>query len=132
AGQAQKETFVNEVAARIDALLHGAVESELAAPPASPADGQNWLIASAASGEWIGKTGQIAARQAGNWLYVQPRDGMRILNKATGQNICFKGSWLAPPRPVSPTGGAVVDAEARAAIVAVIACLTSAGIVPQP
>lgn len=132
AGQAQKEAFVNESQARIDALLHGAIEGELGAPPATPADGLNWLIASGASGEWAGKSGQIAARQAGNWLYVQPRDGMRILNKATGQNIRFTGTWLAPSRPTAPSGGAVVDAEARAAVVAVIACLTVAGVVAQP
>ena len=50
AGQEQKELFVNELAARLDALLHGAIEAELAVPPASPRDGQAWLIATGASG----------------------------------------------------------------------------------
>ena len=49
AGQAQKEGTVNEVAARIDALLHGAIEGELAAPPISPSDGQAWLVSAAPS-----------------------------------------------------------------------------------
>ncbi len=132
AGQAQKEAFVNEVAARIDALLHGAVESESAAPPATPVDGQAWLIAGGASGEWSGKAGQIAARQAGNWLYALPRDGMQILNKATGQQIRYKGGWQAPARPTAPSGGTVIDNEARAAIAALIACLTAGGIIAQP
>lgn len=132
AGQAQKEVFVNEVAARIDALLHGAVESESAAPPATPVDGQAWLIAGGASGEWSGKAGQIAARQAGNWLYALPRDGMQILNKATGQQIHYKGGWQAPARPTAPSGGTVIDNEARAAIAALIACLTAGGIIAQP
>ena len=102
AGQAQKELFVNELAARLDALLHGAIEAELAAPPASPSDGQAWLIASGASGEWAGKTGQIAARQAGNWLYFVPRDGLRLLNRTSGQDLRYKGVWLTASRPWAP------------------------------
>lgn len=128
AGQAQKEGYVNEMAARIDALLHLAVEAELAVPPAAPGDGQAWLIAAAASGEWSGKTGQIAARQAGNWLYFNPRHGMRLFNRTTGQFIQFTGAWAVPSRPAAPSGGAVVDAEARAAIAALLSSLTSAGI----
>lgn len=130
AGQAQKEGFVNEMAARIDALLHPAVEAELAVPPAAPSDGQAWLIAAGASGGWSGKSGQVAARQAGNWLYFSPRHGMRLLNRATGQFMQFTGTWAAPSRPAAPSGGSVVDVEARAAISALLSCLTSAGIVP--
>ena len=130
AGQAQKELFVNELAARLDALLHGAIEAELAAPPASPSDGQAWLIASGASGEWAGKTGQIAARQAGNWLYFVPRDGLRLLNRTSGQDLRYKGVWLTASRPAAPSGGTTVDSEARAAINAVISSLTTAGIIP--
>ncbi|MCC6926107.1 DUF2793 domain-containing protein [Novosphingobium sp.] len=128
AGQAQKEGYVNEVSARIDAILHGAIEDELTSPPATPGDGQCWLVGASASGEWSGKSGQIAARQAGNWLFITPCDGMRLLNRATGQEIRFNGSWLAAPRPSEPSGGSTVDAEARAAINAVIASLTTAGI----
>lgn len=130
AGQAQKEGYVNEMAARIDALLHLAVEAELAVPPATPSDGQAWLIAAGASGDWSGKSGQVAARQAGNWLYFGPRHGMRLLNRATGQFIQFTGTWTAPSRPATPSGGSVVDVEARAAIAALLLSLTNAGIVP--
>ena len=130
AGQAQKELYVNELAARLDALLHGAIEAELAVPPASPSDGQAWLIASGASGEWSGKTGQLAARQAGNWLFFVPRDGLRVLNRATGQDIRFKGSWQAAVRPAAPSGGLTIDSEARTAINALIGSLTAAGIIP--
>ena len=130
AGQAQKELFVNEMAARLDALLHGAIEAESAVPPASPSDGQAWLIASGASGEWSGKTGQIAARQTGNWLYFAPRDGLRLLNRATGQDIRFKGAWQVASRPAAPSGGATIDNEARTAISALLSSLTTAGIIP--
>ena len=130
AGQAQKESFVNEMAARIDALLHGAIEGQLAIPPAAPTDGQAWLVAANASAEWTGKSGMIAARQAGNWLFAAPRDGMKLLNRATGQEIRFAEAWKAAARPALPSAGTVVDNEARSAISSILTALTTAGIVP--
>lgn len=132
AGQAQKELFVNEAASRVDALLHPAVEAELAAPPANPLDGQAWLVGPAATGDWAGRTGQLAARQAGMWFYVAPRTGMRVLNLATGQFLLFNGSWAKPATPAAPSGGTVIDVEARAAIVALIAALGVSGTFAAP
>ena len=43
AGQAQKEFFVNEALARIDALLHPAFETVANTPPAVPAAGE-WIL----------------------------------------------------------------------------------------
>lgn len=130
AGQAQKEGFVNETTARIDAVMHGAIEGELAAPPAVPADGQTWLVGAAASGAWLGQAGKLAARQSGNWLFITPRDGMKLLNRASGQEMRYSGSWKSAVRPALPSGGATVDAEARTTIAALLAALTTAGIVP--
>ena len=130
AGQTQKETFVNEMAARIDALLHGAIEGEQAAPPTAPADGLAWLVAAGASGDWTGQSGKIAARQAGNWLFSVPHDGIKLLNRATGQEIRYSGGWKAAARPAAPSGGTVIDSQARSAIAAILTALTSAGIVP--
>ena len=130
AGQAQKEGFVNETSARIDSLLHGAIEAEQAAPPAVPVDGQMWLVAAGASGAWLGQAGKLAARQAGNWLFVTPRDGMKLLNRASGQEIRYSGSWKSAARPALPSGGTTIDAEARTALAAILTALTTAGIVP--
>jgi hypothetical protein len=129
AGQTKKETFVNESLARLDALLCLAIEGEQAAPPATPLDGQAWLVASGASGDWVGQSGKVAARQAGNWLFATPRDGLKLLNRGTGQELRFAGTWKAATRPTAPSGGTVVDSEARTAIAAIIAALTTAGIV---
>ena len=49
AGQSQKEGFVNEISARLDALLGLAIEGELAAAPPAALDGQSWLVAAGAS-----------------------------------------------------------------------------------
>jgi Protein of unknown function (DUF2793) len=129
AGQTQKETFVNESLARLDALLCLAIEGEQAAPPATPVDGQAWLVGSGASGDWAGQSGKVAARQSGNWLFLTPRDGLKLLNRATGQEQRFAGTWKVATRPAAPSGGTIVDAEARATILAIITALTTAGIV---
>ena len=130
AGQAQKEGYVNEALARIDALLHMTVEDAADSPPAGAVDGQCWLVGSAASGAWSGHSGQIAGLSSGNWMFFSPRDGMRVLNRATGQEIRFAGGWQLPTRPALPTGGQTVDEQARAAISAIVACLTEAGLLP--
>ena len=129
-GQAQKEAFVNEAHALADALLHCAIEGEVSVPPPLPVDGQAWLVGPAPSGAWAGQAGQLACRQAGNWLFVTPRDGMRLLDRSTGQDRRFFATWRFPDAPLEPIGGIVVDAEARAAIVQLIAALKEAGIYP--
>jgi hypothetical protein len=131
AGQAQKEAFVNEALSIIDGLAHGAVEGELASPPSTLADGQAWLIGSSASGAWTGHSGQIALRQSGQWIFVEPQDGMRLLNRSTGQDMRRAGNvWRAPSVPGAPSGGTVVDAEARATLTALLVALRQAGIFP--
>ena len=130
-GQAQKETFVNEAHALTDALLHPAIEGAAQVPPISPADGHAWLVAAGASGAWAGQDGNLACRQAGNWLFVAPTDGMRLLDRATGQEWRFYENWKIAEEPVEPTGGLIVDAEARVAISQLIVALKVAGIFPD-
>lgn len=130
AGQAQKEFFVNEAHALTDALLHCAIEGVADTPPAAPQDGTCWLVGTDPTAEWSGQAGDLAARQGGNWIFVTPRTGMRLLNRATGQDMRFTGSWQMPARPVPPTGGSTIDAEARAAIFSIISALTEAGVLP--
>ena len=111
-------------------MLHGAIEAEQVAPPAAPADGQAWLVGVGASGAWLGQTGKIAARQSGNWLFVTPRDGVKLLNRTSGQEMRYFGGWKTVARPALPSGGTVVDIEARNVISSILAVLTTAGIVP--
>jgi hypothetical protein len=126
------EAFVNEAHALTDALLHCAIEGEASAPPVSPADGTNWLVGASATGEWAGRDSMIACRQSGNWLFVTPRDGLRVTNRATGQEERYLGIWRRPTAPAELSGGSVVDAEAREAILRLVEALREAGVLPDP
>jgi len=117
-GQAQRELYVNESLARIDALLHGAIEAQAATPPASP------------TGAWSGQGGKLASFQQGQWLFLAPRDGLRVLNRATGQELFYCGTWKSPVRPAPLSGGAVIDTQARTAISALIDALVEVGVLP--
>lgn len=130
-GQSAKELYVNEAHALTDALLHTACEGEASEPPATPAEGENWLIASGATGEWTGEDGKLASRQSGNWLMAAPRDGMRLFDRSTGQMLLYRGGWQRPAAPNVPSGGAVADAEARAALADLVTVLIDAGIFPS-
>ena len=130
AGQAQKEIYLNEALALVVALLHGAIEGTANAPPSAPVDGTCWLVGSAPTGDWAGASGKLAARQGGNWLFIAPRDGIRLLNRATGQDMLYSGGWKFPARPSTPAGGTTIDNEARTAIGQIISALATAGLIP--
>lgn len=128
AAQAQKEIVLNEALMRIDALLHLSIEDRLAMPPATPLEGQCWLVDAGASGSWMDHEGEIAAFTGGDWLFLAPREGMRCWLQSARQWLCFDGGWIAPDKPVLASGGSTVDAESRAAIEALINTLTEVGI----
>lgn len=98
--------------------------------PGSPEEGECWLVDDSATGDWTGHEGEIACREAGSWIFLMPRDGMRLLNRATGQMMLYRGGWSMAATPDAPSGGATVDAEARAAIATLLEALSDAGILP--
>lgn len=130
-GQSQKEAHVNEALSLTDGLLHCAIEGQQNGPPAAPEDGQAWLVGSSPAGDWSGQAGKLALRQSGNWIFVVPRDGMRLLDRSSGQDLRYHGGWLAPAAPAAPAGGTTVDAEARTAISLLVDRLREAGIFPE-
>ena len=149
-GQAQKELFHNEALVRIDLALHPAVEGPpAAAPPPAPAAGQCWIVAAAASGDWSGRDGMLAMWSEGGWRFLAPQPGTSAWNKADGVPLLWDGlEWLAGELPCaglrvggvrvvgerqpgipSPSGGTIIDAEARSAIDALTAALMSHGLI---
>ena len=131
AGQSQRELFVNEAHALIDALLHPAIEGTAETPPSDPEEGECWLVGAAPTGVWDEHPGAIAAFQGGDWLFALPRDGLDVLDRSTGQRLSYRGGWQTPATPAAPSGGATVDSEARAAIAELVEVLQAAGILAQ-
>jgi hypothetical protein len=121
---------VNGAHALADILLHASVEGEAVAPPLDAADGECWLVGEGATGAFAGRERCLAGRQAGTWLFAEPRDGMRVFDRATGQSLLFVGEWRRAAAPLAPAGGELVDVESRAAIATVINLLRQTGILP--
>ena len=132
ASQAQKHVTVNEGLRELDVLVQTAVESmALSAPPASPADGQVWIVGAAPTGAWVGCAGSLAAWQDGAWAFFVPKEGWRVWNRATGQMLIRQGgSWLPQQNFAAATlglGGAAGDATNRLSINAPATLLNNAG-----
>lgn len=130
-GQAQKEIFVNEALSLTDTLLHCMIESERTSPPQNPNVGQVWLIGTNATGIWSENEGDLACWHNGGWRFTAPCDGIRVLNRATSQEMLFLGTWRKASVVVEPLGGSSVDPEARAAIHDLISALQTLGILPS-
>lgn len=128
--QAQKEVTHNEALTLLDALVHAAVEAgPLAAPPASPGEGSCWIAGAAPTGAWEGQGHAIALWSAGGWRFIAPRPGMAVTRLTDGARLRFAGgAWTGPETIAPPAGGATVDSEARAAIIALILHLDAQGL----
>jgi hypothetical protein len=148
-GQAQKELFHNEALILLDAAVAAAVEgAPLAGVPADPAPGQCWIVAAGATGAWVGRDHCLAAWTEGGWRFVAPPPGFIAWDKAAGVPRQWDGAaWAGGrvacaglsiggkavvgerlPALATPSGGTIIDAEARAALAAVIAALKSHGL----
>lgn len=85
ASQAQKHVTHNEALLMLDALLHLEVlDQHLSAPPSTPAEGDRYIVATGASGEWAGESGNIAAWQDGVWRFYEPQIGWRVFVRDEG------------------------------------------------
>jgi hypothetical protein len=114
AAQAQKHVTHNEALIKLDALGDLYLTSmALTAPPASPADGDAYLVAAGATGAWAGKDGQIAYLIDGGWRFYAPFKGLTAFNAADGKRYFYTGSaWQAGLGPTTLAGFGITDAAA--------------------
>jgi hypothetical protein len=73
----------------------------LTAPPGSPADGDCYLIAAAATGVWTGNSGKISywdADQA-EWVIVTPEEGWTVYIQDEDIELLYSGSVWAKKMP---------------------------------
>jgi hypothetical protein len=118
-------------------------------PPEAPALGACWIIGGAPSGAWAGHAGAVAGWTASGWRFVAPRDGFAVWDQAgrrwavrvdgtwetgalRGDRVLVGGQQVVGARVAaipSPSGGATIDAEARASLAAVLAALRTHGLI---
>ncbi|TCT02500.1 uncharacterized protein DUF2793, partial [Tepidamorphus gemmatus] len=96
AAQAQKHVTHNEALTALDTLVQLSVlDKDLASPPASPAEGDCYIVAASASGAWTGWDGRIARYQDGQWRSFLPGEGWRawVADEARDY-VLSAGAWL--------------------------------------
>jgi len=96
ASQAQKEVTHNEALNDLDALVQLSVASRtLTTPPATPAEGDSYIVGAAATGAWAGHDLAVAAYYGG-WVFKTPKAGWLAFVRGETKFYVFNGSsWAA-------------------------------------
>lgn len=76
ASQSQKHVTHNEALFFLDTLVQLAViDKDLSTPPGSPTLGATYIVGSAPTGSWTGKTNQVASYDGSGWIFFVPVEG---------------------------------------------------------
>jgi len=131
-------------------LLCPVVEgAALATPPASPAAGACYLVATGATGDWAGKDDMLAGYSDGGWRFVTPIEGASAFDRVSGQILRWRaGAWETgivraqevkvdgqtivrgrQPAIADPVGGSVADSQCRAAMVSLLDAARAHGLI---
>lgn len=88
-----------KVQGMIDALkwLVPVLDKDLADPPVSPAEGDRYIVAAEATGDWAGKEDNIAEWNGTDWVFTAPALGMAVLvTDEVDVYLCDGSGWLKP------------------------------------
>lgn len=99
--QAQKHVTLNESLKALDALVQlSVISAEEAAPPATPTEGDRYLVAAPSTGEWAGLEGSIVSYQDGVWQTYTPQIGWLAWVEAARAIRVFDGTAWRPASEV--------------------------------
>jgi hypothetical protein len=150
AGQAQKEWVHNEALQILDIAVAAAVEDgPISTPPASPPIGACFIVAADPTDAWTSNAQAIACSTEGGWRFVQAFEGLSVYSKSQqvwatyragawetgilrGSSVVIGGQQVVGSRSAAiagPTGGAVVDDEARGSIGRILDALRQHGLI---
>jgi hypothetical protein len=83
----------NEALILLDHAIHLAVITRaLAAPPVTPAEGDRYLIATSATGDWAGHDGELAFYQDNVWRFAEAKVGWRLWSIDEEKFFVFDGT----------------------------------------
>lgn len=147
AGQTQKDITHNEAVLALDRLVALVVSSRsVATPPAAPPAGSCYIVPAGGVVAWGQPAGTLLHWQGSAWLAEAPRDGQIVLVADEGLMLVHSAGWQAswpvaglaiggrtvlaalPATLAPPSGGSVVDSEARATLVTLLSALQQQGI----
>jgi hypothetical protein len=96
AAQAQKHVTHNGALRVLDGIVQLSVKDrDLTAPPASPAEGDRYIVAPSATNLWAGWDLNVALWTDGTWLRLPPRTGWRAWVEDEGLLLVYDGSvWI--------------------------------------
>ena len=133
AGQAQKEITHNEALQLPDMAVQTVVQgAPLAAPPVAPAADAVYLVAAGATGEFAGHDGAMATWSAGGWRFPSTASGISLRRGGWHVGLAVRRiGWRSTVAGIdpgtsaigAPSGGSMVDAEARAWITEILVLL---------
>ena len=131
--QAQKHVTHNEALQRLDATVQLVITAELATPPDPATEGTCYRVATAATDAWSGKSGQLAVRQDGAWIFIQPQTGWRAWFAADMRlRVLQDSAWIEMSLPADGTMStlginATADITNRLAVSAAATLFNNAG-----
>ncbi|TYO91414.1 DUF2793 domain-containing protein [Oceanicella actignis] len=97
AAQAQKHVTHNEALRILDGLVQlSVIDRDLTDPPASPADGDRYIVAAGATGDWSGWDLNVALWTDGAWMRLPPRIGWRAWVEDEGLLLVHDGTTWTP------------------------------------
>jgi len=92
-------TRMNNHIVAFDALIQSnVIDRNLTAPPGSPSDGDVYIPAATATGDWAGKEDDIAYYDGNGWQFFTPSNGWRAFIVDEAVHSQFNGSsWASDP-----------------------------------
>ena len=101
--QGSAEVTHNEALNILDALVQSTVkDKDLTAPPGSPAEGDAYIVAATATGDWVGEEDNIAVFFGDIWIFITPKEGWAVWVTDEVVDYTFLGgSWLIGGGPGS-------------------------------
>lgn len=131
-GQEMDAATINEALVKLDAFTDLYLLGQFVnTPPASPADGDAYLLGGAPTGVWNGRAYKIASCIDGAWRFYEPFNGLRAF--VAGSNaflVCQDGQWidgnaLISAHEVSIASAATCDLGAAGALFVTITGTTA-------
>lgn len=93
ANQSQKHVTANEALLVLDVVSHvSVVNMTTTSPPGSPAIGDAYIVATGASGAWVGLAGDLVFWDGTTWIHVTTSAGFKIVDASTGRQWIHDGT----------------------------------------